>query len=100
MIGSWVLRLWPKQMLDIHNWLDCGQDGRIYCTGTLIYRGLGYHCSMRSLLHDARRNRIDFDQVQGNFVVLFEFNEMIHILTDELNVGVAFIDQSYQRISS
>ena len=86
-LGPWTLWLWPKQLVNIPNWLDCGEEGRVFAVGSPCYRGLGYHDGLRALLRDAREKSIRFEELQGSFVLIFHYDGATRLLVDELNVG-------------
>jgi hypothetical protein len=99
-LGDWTLRLWSKQHVSAPNWVDSGEQGRAFLIGSLSYRGLGYREGLAALLGDVRKGVVDYSNLQGSFVVLFEAGGSLRLLTDELNVGAVFIDPARQRLSS
>lgn len=62
--------------------VSLGQNRLMIC-GTLIYRGLGLIQSAKGLLDDLSHNRVDMDQVFGQYVGLAILGNQIQILTDK-----------------
>lgn len=98
--GDWILLLYRKQLISEPNY-QFGEDGSIIiCCGTVVYKGLSYHQSLRNMLNDFRNRTFDFNDILGNFCLIFFVDKKIIFLTDRLNVFHIFSDSSFSIFSS
>ena len=80
-LGSWELRQYGKVGVEVANRVE-DQAHRLYCCGTLVYRGLGCQDGLRQLLQDFQQNQVDQEQLRGHFCVIFWDGARIQLLTD------------------
>lgn len=93
------LLLYSKQMIEVMNYYVL-PDAAIYCVGTIVYKGMSYTDSLVNLLTDFRNNQIKEDDILGEYVVLFDCNGKVSIMTDATGMYKLFCDTEYTFISS
>lgn len=98
-LSSGVLLLYPKQLLAVENCCENGR-GRLFCIGTLAYKGKSCQESLRALLEDYLSGGIDEDALRGAFVLLLEAGGELSILTDRAGLYKLFTDEQQSFLSS
>jgi len=99
-LGTMELWLYRKQLVETDNFLIDEDGNGIFVTGTLVYKGKSNKSSMENLLKDYKCDEIAFDELLGNFFVIFSKNEKLGLLSDRLCVHHIFIDKDQTRLSS
>jgi len=99
-LGGWTLLAYHKVLWTVQNTVADTEDNRVFCCGTVSYRGLGYKASLARLLTDYRASAVDRAQLIGNFCLLFWDGRTISLLTDRLNAQHLFADESCDCVSS
>lgn len=98
-IGNNKLLLYVKQTVDIKNYFN--QDNwSIYAIGTIVYKGLSYNDTLKKLLDDYKQQRLDVDEIQGNYCVIFQHFDNVEIMTDPLNVQQLFTNKKRDFLTS
>lgn len=98
-LGECELYLYHKQLAEAVNSYEDGNNC-IFVIGTVVYKGYGYHDTLKYLLHDYIKNRIEYDRILGNYCAIFYVNNKLHILNDALNVCQLFTDMGQHFICS
>lgn len=75
-------------------------DAALFCTGTLIYKGLGFQESLDTLFDDLINDTIEEQEFQGHFGIVWIKEDQINIRTDAANVQNLFYDTDQQVVSS
>jgi hypothetical protein len=99
-LGEWELWLYRKQVVGDDNFFIADDGISIFCTGTVVYRSHGYKMSLNQLIDDFRENRLDQDELIGNFCLIFWDGIKVSLLTDRLNVQHIFCNEYRTCISS
>ena len=99
-LKDWVLWHYPKQLVDTPNYSVEEDGSAVFCYGTVVYRRLGYEPSLKRLLHDFRQDRLELDELLGNFCLLFWDGRVLSLLTDRLNVQHVFFNEERTCFSS
>lgn len=94
-----TLLLYPKQNTVVSNYYQYN-DCSVYAIGTVIYKGLSYTESLKALASDFSNGMLATKNLRGSFVVLFDKNGMVSILTDETKMYRLFSDQQCSFVSS
>lgn len=84
--------VYPKQIVDCENTIY-NENCSLFCVGTVVYKSLGYRESLNKLLSDFKNGEIDCNELWGEFVIVFVFNEEIYVLTDETRMYKLFSDK-------
>jgi len=99
-LGQFTLLLYRKQLVADANYLTLEDGSAIYATGTVVYKGLSYRDTLRTLLEDFRQDQLDRDALLGNFCLIFFRNGQISVLTDRLGAHHIFMDKGQIRLST
>ena len=95
-----TLWLYKKQLIDVDNYIVKADGSALFATGTIIYKGLSYRESLRNILEDHLGGKLDYEELLGNYCLIFYDGRKIKILTDRLCSYHLFIDTNKTRISS
>lgn len=98
-LGESELYLYQKQLVDVKNYYSDGEQS-IYAIGTVVYKGLGYHDTLKQLLYDYLTDSIEYDRIIGSYCVIIYANQKIQIINDALNVCELFTDTEGRFITS
>ena len=91
--------IYSKQLIDTDNVII--KDGvSLFCIGSVIYKGLSYTETLNALLSDFNGDVIDFNEIFGEFVVIFIKDDKPYILTDESRMYKLFSDKENRFITS
>ena len=97
--GSWVIEAFPKMVVPSPNYISIN-GYTLVSTGTPIYKGLDYTDSHNAILQDYLSNSIDYDQLIGQYTIMFCHEDIIEILCDPLGSKHLFTDQTHSMLSS
>lgn len=81
-LGAARLLLYPKQLNPVRNWFEAESGRRLCCTGTPVYKGLGYAQGMTELLKDWESRRVLRDELVGFYCLLFFDGSRVSLMTD------------------
>lgn len=100
-IGDFRLHLYRKQLISADNYLYVNGNA-IYACGSFFYKKSGYKESLARLLDDFIMNKIDPDQLYGNFVLIFfcAKNGRIAIYTDAAVLKNVYCDRKIRILST
>jgi asparagine synthase (glutamine-hydrolysing) len=99
-LAGMILWLYPKQLVGVKNYYFLDPETAVFATGTVVYKGLSYTSSLREILHDFINKTLDFDELLGNFCLLFYAKKKISVLVDRLSVYHIFFYAGGSRISN
>ena len=99
-LGWGTLWLFRKQLISEPNYVVCDDGSAVYSTGTPVYRGLSYRDTLRELLDDFRKGRLDMSSLVGNYCLIFDLEGRTSVLIDRLCVHHVFMDDARTRFST
>lgn len=94
-----TLLLCPKQNVEVPNYYST-DDCSVYCVGTVVYKGLSYTESLRKLAGDFEHGKLDVQKLRGSFVLLFDKDSQVSILTDKTRMYRLFTNQDKSYLST
>lgn len=94
-----TLLLYPKQNVAENNYY-LYENCTVYCVGTVVYKGLSYGDSLKNLAVDFSNGVLETDKLRGSFVVLFDKDFQVSIMTDKTRMYRLFTDQRKAFLSS
>lgn len=94
-----TLLLCPKQNVDVANYYTTAGCS-VYCVGTVVYKSLSYADSLKMLATDFECGRLDVQKLRGSFVLLFDKDSQISILTDKTRMYRLFTNQDKSFLST
>ena len=97
--GSWGIYTYSKMVDAFPNFVSIN-DCTLISAGTPVYKGLTYADSHTAILQDLLSDSFDFDQLIGQYTILFCHGDNIEILCDPLGSKHLFTDKAYSMISS
>ena len=98
-IGNIIIYVYPKMAIQNNN-IYTANGYTIISVGTPIYKGMDYNNSLSYLLLDYKDQNIAYDQLSGQFTIIFCHAEKIEILRDSLGCKHIFTDRKYHIVSS
>ena len=98
-LDHWRLYVFRK-MISEDNRIVQKNDCKLASVGSLIYKGLNCTDSLSVLLDDYLSGSIDFNQLIGQYTVLFVRPNRIEILRDQLAIKHLFSNQKHTVFSS
>ena len=84
-IGEYSLYYYKKILVDVEVHLSQANHQLIVC-GTLIYQSLSHDDSIKQLLDDIIRGKLDHQKLLGNFCFIHIYKNDIHIYSDALGI--------------
>jgi hypothetical protein len=81
-LGASRLLLFPKQRAPVRNWFESESGYKLFCTGTPIYKGLGYADGMKELLRDWESGSVIREELVGFYCLLFFDGFRVSLATD------------------
>ena len=99
-LNNLTLWLYNKQLIKEDNYFNENDGTYLFATGTVIYRSLSYRKSLKAILKDYRNNVLSFDELIGDFCLIFYSNNEVKVLTDRACIHHVFIDDKHTRLSS
>lgn len=99
-LGELELWLYQKQLVNTPNFVEHESGAKLFAVGTVVYRGLGYHDSLRRLLGDLRTNRLDWEELIGSFCLLYWDATRLNLIRDRSNSYQVFANQDGACFSS
>lgn len=98
-IGEWHIYAFPKMVVEEPNIIS-GAGYTLVSAGTPIYKGHDYKSSLKSLLMDYMAGSIKYNQLIGQYTILFCHENTITILMDSLGCKHLFMDKNHHMLSS
>ncbi len=98
-IGDWLIYAYPK-MTGKESSKTSLNGYTIISAGTPIYKGQNYNSSLKMLLKDYMSGSIDYNQLIGQYTILFCYGNTIDILQDPLGCKHIFTDKNHNYLSS
>lgn len=98
-VNDWKLYVFPKMTANkpgIFSMDNC----TIICIGTSIYKGLDYSESLNALLKDYLTQKVNYEQLIGQYTILFCRDNTIEILCDPMGCKHLFTNHNHSIISS
>lgn len=89
-LGAARLLLYPKQRVPVRNWFEGESGHRLFCTGTPIYKGLGYADGMKELLRDWELGSVVREELVGFYCLLFFDGLRVVLATDSSDLHHVF----------
>ncbi len=99
-LGASRLLLFPKQIAPVRNWFESESGYKLFCTGTPIYKGLGYADSMKELLRDWESGSVIQKELVGFYCLLFFDGFRASLATDPSGLYHVFSNADGTVISS
>lgn len=99
-LSNWELILFEKNKLLSANSFEDDKNRKTFICGTLIYKNQSLEESLIQLHLDYHINKIDYNDLSGNFCVLFWDGVNLEILLDKLGVQQIFQREDGLVISS
>ncbi len=99
-LGTARLLLFPKQMSPVRNWFDTQSGRRLFCTGTPVYKGLGYADGMEELLRDWESGSVIREELVGFYCLLFFDGSRVSLATDPSGLYHVFSNADGTVVSS
>lgn len=97
--GNWRVFSFSK-LIGKESSFVIGENVSIVAVGTPIYKGLGYHDTLKTLLEDYCRDRIQHDELCGQYTILFCKTDSIDVLCDSMLCKHIFVDKKREIFSS
>ena len=98
-IGGRTLYVYSKMATGENNIRSDG-NCTIVSVGTPIYKSKNYSDSLTTLLKDYETNNLSFDQLSGQYSILFCRGDSVEILRDPLGCKHIFSDKNHHMLSS
>lgn len=97
--GEWLIYAYPKMTENNSNMIS-DKGYTIISVGTPIYKGQDYNSSLKMLLKDYMSGSVDFNQLIGQYTILFCYGNTIDIMRDALGCKHMFTDKNHSILSS
>jgi len=88
--GEFHILLYPKILASGVNYVIEG-DKTLFTIGTLIYKGLDFSRSQKTLLDDIKGGSLNQNMLIGNFLVLYKEKDQLFFFTDRSGIQNLFI---------
>lgn len=100
-IGNYRLYLYGKRLIKADNFYYDGGNA-VYACGSFFYKESGYAQSLRSLLSDFLNGSIIYDQLYGNYILIFftKNDSKIAVITDPPVIKNIYFDKERQILST
>ena len=95
-IGEWHIYAFHKMVVEAPNIISSA-GYTLVSAGTPIYKGHDYKSSLKSLLMDYTAGSIKYNQLIGQYTILFCHENTITILMDSLGCKHLFMDKNRRR---
>ncbi|MBN2466218.1 hypothetical protein JXD38_11410 [candidate division WOR-3 bacterium] len=99
-LGNARLLLFPKQVSPVRNWFAAESGRRLFCTGTPVYKGLGYADGMRELLRDWETGSVNQGELTGCYCLLYFDGSRVRMAIDPSGLYHVFSNAGGTVISS
>ena len=99
-LGASGLLLFSKQRAPVQSWFESESGYKLFCTGTPIYKGLGYADGMRELLRDWESGSVIREELVGFYCLLFFDGSRVSLATDPSGLYHTFSNVDGTVISS
>lgn len=99
-LGQWRLWLYRKQCVCEENFVQRADGSAVFAVGTPIYRANPYRVGLAAALEDFANGGIAFQDLRGNYCLLFWVKGRLTLLTDALDVCHVFVDRERTRFST
>lgn len=98
-IGEWKIYAYPKMAAKEPNILF-NDEYALVSAGTPIYKGQDYKSSLKSLLLDYISGNVHYEQLIGQYTILFCHENTIEVMKDYLGCKHVFVDKNHNMLSS
>lgn len=99
MFDDWLIYSYSKMVTNNPSFIS-DNDCTVITVGTPIYKGLNHVDSLAALLQDHRLGCVQYEQLIGQYTILFCFDNSIEIICDPLGCKHLFTDTKHLFFSS